>query len=74
MVHELTHAEETKQVSGVTPIATESGQAYEVTLVANAVMEVALMSCQQMECTLGGTSVEHPQYHLLKVLTCVGIS
>jgi hypothetical protein len=25
-----------------------------------AVIEVALVTCQQMECTLGGTSVEHP--------------
>ena len=34
-----------------------------------AVMEVAFMTCQLMQCTLGGTSVEQPQYYLQKVLT-----
>jgi hypothetical protein len=32
-------------------------------------VEVELVTCQLMECRLGGTSVEHPQYYLLKVLT-----
>jgi hypothetical protein len=34
-----------------------------------AVMEVALMTCQLIECKLGGTSMEHPEYYLQKVLT-----
>jgi hypothetical protein len=32
-------------------------------------VEVKLMTCQLMEGILGGTSVEHPQYYLQKVLT-----
>jgi hypothetical protein len=58
-------------VPGVTPIATGSGQVLEVTSDdvevgddPTMVMEVALVPCQLMECTLGGTSVEHPQYLL----------
>jgi hypothetical protein len=60
------HAKETRHVLGVTPTATESGQAFVVTSVVEvaddptAVMEVALMSYQLMECQLGSTSVEHP--------------
>jgi hypothetical protein len=34
-----------------------------------AMMEVALVTCQLMDCKLGGTSVEHPQNYLSKVLT-----
>jgi hypothetical protein len=34
----------------------------------SAVMEVALVTCQLMECKLGGTSVEHPQNYLPKFL------
>jgi hypothetical protein len=33
------------------------------------VVEMALLTCQQMECKLGDTSVGHPQYYLSKVLT-----
>jgi hypothetical protein len=33
------------------------------------VVEMELVTCQLMECRLGGTSVEHPQYYLRKVLT-----
>jgi hypothetical protein len=50
-------------VSGVTPTAAEVGS--DPTMV----VEVALMTCQLMECKLGGTSVEHPQYYLQKALT-----
>jgi hypothetical protein len=65
-VHEVIQAEETRQVFGVTPPTVGSGQAPKVTSAVEvsgdpiAVMEVALMTCQQMECTLGGTSAEHP--------------
>jgi hypothetical protein len=34
-----------------------------------AVVEMELETCQLMECTLGDTLVEHPQYYLQKVLT-----
>jgi hypothetical protein len=33
------------------------------------VVELELMTCHFMGCKLGGTSVEHPQYYLSKVLT-----
>jgi hypothetical protein len=62
-------------VPGVTPAAVEFGQASVVTPAAEvggdpiAVMEVALVTCQVMECRLGGTLVEHLQYYLPKVLT-----
>jgi hypothetical protein len=65
---------ETRQVPWVTPAAAESGQASVVTSAAEvggdltAVMEVALMTCQLIECKPGGTSVEHPQNYLPKVL------
>jgi hypothetical protein len=55
-------AEETGQVSRVTSTAEVGGES-------TMVMEVELMTFQLMECTLGGTSVEHSQYYLLKVLT-----
>ncbi|WP_428740122.1 hypothetical protein, partial [Sulfurimonas sp.] len=38
------------------------------------VVEAALMTCQLMGCTLGGTSVEHPQYYLQEVLTRLSFS
>jgi hypothetical protein len=38
------------------------------------VVEAALMTCQLMGCTLGGTLVEHPQYYLQKVLTMLSFS
>jgi hypothetical protein len=63
-------AEETGQVLGVTPATTESGEAPVVTSAAEVggnpttVMEVALVTCQLMECRLGGTSVDHPQCYL----------
>jgi hypothetical protein len=67
-VHEVIQAEEIGQVSGVTPAAIESGQASEVTSVAEVgvdpfvVMEVEmeLTTFPLMECTLVGTSTEHP--------------
>jgi hypothetical protein len=68
-------AEETRQVLGVTPATTELGQASVVTSAAEVggdpttVMEVALVTCQLMECRLGGSSMEHPQCYLQKVLT-----
>jgi hypothetical protein len=58
----LIHAEETGQVSGVTPVAVEVGDD------PTTVVEVAFMTCQLMQCTLGGTSVEQPQNYLQKVL------
>jgi hypothetical protein len=73
-------AEETGQVPGVTPAVAEFGQASVVTFVVEvggdptAVVEVALLICQQMECKLGGTSLEHPQYCPPKVLTCPSFS
>jgi hypothetical protein len=50
-------------VSGVTPSATEVGRDPTMGV------EVVPMTCQLMECRLSGTSVEHPQYYLHKVLT-----
>jgi hypothetical protein len=38
------------------------------------VVEVALSTCQQMECKLGDTSVAHPQYCPPKVLTSPSFS
>jgi hypothetical protein len=61
--------------SSVTSSSAKPGQVLDVTSAAEvggdptAVMEVALVTCQLMECTLGSTSVEHPQYYLSKVLT-----
>jgi hypothetical protein len=62
-------------VSGVTPTAAESGQVLVVTSTATEVVDdptmvvgMELMTCQLMECRLGGTSVEHPQYYLQEVL------
>jgi hypothetical protein len=68
-------AEDTGQVSGVTPTVAVFGQASVVTSASEvfgdptAVMEVALMTCQLMECTLGGTLAEHHEYYRQKVLT-----
>jgi hypothetical protein len=61
-------AVETGQVSGVTPATAEVGDD------PTTVVEVELVTCQLMECTLGGTLVEHPQYSLQKVLTCLSFS
>jgi hypothetical protein len=78
-VHEVIHAEETGQVLGITPAAVEPGQMPEVTcadevggdptMVMEMEVEVELVTCPPIECRLGGTSVEHPQNYLLKVLT-----
>jgi hypothetical protein len=57
-------AKETGQVSGVTSAATVGGDPTVATEV-----DVELMTCQLMECRLGGTLTEHPQYYLPKVLT-----
>jgi hypothetical protein len=38
------------------------------------VVEAALMTSQLMGCTLGSTSVEHPQYYLQEVLTRLSFS
>jgi hypothetical protein len=75
-VHKAIQAKEIGQVSKITPAAIEPGQAPKVTFATEVggdptvVMEVELelMTCQMMECRLGGTSVEHPQYYLPKVL------
>jgi hypothetical protein len=74
-VHGVIQAEESGQVSGVTPATAKSGRVSLVTSAAKvggdptAVVEMALLTCQQMECKLGDTLVGHPQYYLLKVLT-----
>jgi hypothetical protein len=62
-VHEVIRAAETGHASGVTPAAAEVSDDPTV------VVEVALMTYQLVECRLGGTLVEHPQYYLQKVLT-----
>jgi hypothetical protein len=69
-VHKVVQAEVTGHVSGVTPIAAVA----EVGDDPNVVVEVKLMTSQLMVCKLGGTSVEHPQYYLLKVLTRLSFS
>jgi hypothetical protein len=61
-------------VSGVTSTTARPGQASEITSTTDEVggdptMVVELVTCQVMECRLGGFSVEHPQYYLQKVLT-----
>jgi hypothetical protein len=68
--------EETRQVSRVTPATTESGQVSGVTSATAkvgddpaVVMEVALVNCRLIECRLGDTLVERPQYYLQKALT-----
>jgi hypothetical protein len=79
-VHKVIQAEEIEQVSEITHTAAEPGLAPEVTFAAEVrsdptmVMEVELVTCQLMECRLGGTSVEHPQYYLPKVLTSPSFS
>jgi hypothetical protein len=80
-VHKVIHAEEIRQVSKITPTAAEPRQASDVTFAAaevgvdpTVVMEMALVTCQMMECTLGGTLVEHPQYCHSKVLTSPSFS
>jgi hypothetical protein len=49
------HAKETRHVSGVTSTAAVGGDPTVVMEV-----EVELMTCQLMECRLGGTSAEYP--------------
>ena len=61
----MIQVEATGQVSGVTPVAA----AAEVGDDSTVVVEVQLVTCQLIKCKLDGTSVEHPQYYLLKVLT-----
>jgi hypothetical protein len=68
-VHEVIQAEETGQVPGVT-LATVVGS--DPTVVME--VKVELVTCQLMECRLGGTSVEHPQYYHPKVLTSLSFS
>jgi hypothetical protein len=62
-VCELVQANETGHTPGVTSAAAEVDGG------PTAVVQVELMTCQLMECRLGGTLVEHPQYYLQKVLT-----
>jgi hypothetical protein len=57
-------------VSRVTPVAAIAKVGDDPTVV----VEVQLVSCQLIECKLGGTLVEHPQYYLLKVLTRLSFS
>jgi hypothetical protein len=63
----VTQAEETGHVSRITPAVARSRHALEVTSAAATVgddpivvMDMALMTCQLMECTLGSTLAEHP--------------
>jgi hypothetical protein len=66
-VHEVIQAEETRQVSGITPDAAGSGQSLEVAFAVDVggdptvVMEVEVefVTGPPMKCTLGSTSVEH---------------
>jgi hypothetical protein len=60
----------TGQVSRVTPVAAAAVMGDDSTMV----VEVQLMTCQLMECKLDGTSVEHRQYYLPKVLTRLSFS
>jgi hypothetical protein len=62
--------EVTRQVSGVTPVAAAAEVGDDPTMV----VEVQLVTYQLMECKLGGTLVEHPQYYLPKVLTRLSFS
>jgi hypothetical protein len=50
----VVHVEETVQAHGVTFATAEVGGG------PTAVVEVALMTCELMECRLGSTSMEHP--------------
>jgi hypothetical protein len=59
----------TGQVPRVTPATAAAEVGDDPTVV-----EVQLLTCQLMECKLGGTSVEHPQYYLPKVLTSLSFS
>jgi hypothetical protein len=67
-VHEVAQATESRRAPVVTPAAAEVGGD------PTAVVEMELVTCQLMECTLGGTSVEQPQYYLQKVLTSPSFS
>jgi hypothetical protein len=60
----------TGQVSGVTPVAAAAEVGDDPTVM----VDVQLVTCQPMECKLCGTSVEHTQYYLLKVLTRLSFS
>jgi hypothetical protein len=62
-VHEVIQAKKTGQAPRVTSTTIEVGGG------PTTVVEMELETCQLMECTLGDTSVEHPQYYLQKVLT-----
>jgi hypothetical protein len=62
-VHEVVQAVETGQVHRVTSAAIEVGN--DPTMV----VDVQLVTCQLTECRLCGTSLEHPQYYLQKVLS-----
>jgi hypothetical protein len=57
-------------VSGVTPVAAAADVGDDSTVV----VEVQLITCQLMECTLDDTSVQHPQYNPPKVLTRLFLS
>jgi hypothetical protein len=61
----MIQAKVTGQVFGVTPVAIAADVGDDPTVV----VEVQRVTCQLMECKLDGTSVEHPQYYLPKVLT-----
>jgi hypothetical protein len=50
----------TGHASGVTPEAAEVGD--------DPTMVMELVTCQLIKCKPGGTSMEHPQYYLQKVL------
>jgi hypothetical protein len=69
-VHKVIQAEMIVQVSRVTLVAAVA----EVDDDSTVVVEVQLMTCQLMECKLDGTSMEHLQYYLPKVLTRLSFS
>jgi hypothetical protein len=62
-VHEVVQAGENGHAHGVTFAIAEVGDG------PTTVVEVEIMTCLQLECRLGGTSVEYPQYYLQKVPT-----
>jgi hypothetical protein len=81
-VHKVIQAEEIVHVLEITPTTAEPRQAPKVTFVAEVggdrtvvmEVEVELVTCQLMECTLGGTLAERSQYYHPKVLTSPSFS
>jgi hypothetical protein len=62
-MHEVILVAEFGQALGATSAAAEVGGDPTMVVI------VEIMTCRLMECTLGDTSMEHPQYYLLNVVT-----